>query len=141
MNQLALFGNAVDRFLLAGELPDEADEEAVTEAIYSVAVNLRSCEPERHDYYDYKPPQEQEAEELIAMGTPEYIEGMRVGNKGDSAIRCPYKVGSLARAEWMAGHTIGTRMFRESRATEAVCETPLMRRGSDCRVIRGRAEY
>jgi len=135
-----LFGCPVDRFFMDLQNPPEELEMVVTEELYAVALQSRMCggEPRDYEHFEYR---EQESEEPVAMGTPEYTEGMRSGNKGESAIRCPYKLGSFFRAEWMAGHTLGTRLFRESRVTEAVCETPLMRRGSDCRVIRGKAEY
>ena len=94
MQQIALFGNAADRFFLTLEEPPEELEMVVTEELYAVALQSRMCggEPRDYEHFDY---QEQEAEELSAIGTPEYTEGMRSGNKGESAIRCPYKVGTF----------------------------------------------
>jgi hypothetical protein len=56
--QLALFGDAVDRFFLTLEEPPEALEMVCTEELYAVAVKSRLNVADDHELYDYQPPQE-----------------------------------------------------------------------------------
>lgn len=61
MQQIALFGNAADRFFLTLEEPPEDLEMTVTEELYQVALKSRLAhgEPDDYDHFEY---QEQQME-------------------------------------------------------------------------------
>jgi len=105
--QLALFGNAVDRFFLALEEPPEELEMTVTEELYQVALKSRMLVDDDHETYDYQPVQEA----MSKPRPPMIIKTM--GYDDGYAGRFPRERDARYLEEYSWG--------REQRASEHVC--------------------
>lgn len=131
MQQIALFGNAADRFFLTLEEPPEELEMVVTEELYQVALESRLAhgEPDDYDHFDY---QEQEAEGMSAK--TDFDLGRRDGRNDISVL-----IGGKKSKDYLDGHSLGTEERRaEHRSVlPAVVWTRGMLIAADCRVIKG----
>jgi hypothetical protein len=119
--QLALFGNAVDRFFLTFEEPPLDDEDTVTEAIYEAALCSRMCGGEPRDYerYDY---QEQDAP--MSSIKNDFSHGYHAGYENNVSML----LNNRDNESFCLGYTAGRQaaLMEHKETTHVIFESPGM---------------